>query len=192
MPELIEIFNQLEDHNTGDGVLHLQATAAKTLGLIGNPDSIEPLIGMLTKKSLSPEPPTGRRIRWHDINYELEIVRSADGRGNGGKSYLKRGAGPQGILMGLMLMPRKHHAEIVDQLKIAYGEIEHSEQFNEWSKFEIKRARRFFEAGNTAQEEIRQTVELGWGIDDDHFEKSLDLDSASPSINAVALSSDGQ
>ena len=182
VPELIEIFNQLEDHNTGDGVLHLQTTVAKTLGLIGHPDAIEPLIGMLKKKSLSPEPPNGRKIRWHDKQYEL------------GRSYLKQGAGPQGIVMGLMLMPRDHHAEIVDQLETTYAEIERSHLFNEWSKFEIKRALRFFEADKTAQEEIRYGVAICYCIDDDHFEKTLS-DSAPQSINpptkAVALSSDG-
>ena len=165
VPELIEIFNQIEDHNTGDGVLHLQTTVAKALGLIGHPDAIEPLIGMLKKKSLSRDSPNGKKIRWHDREYELD------------RSYLKRGAGPQGIVSGLMLTPRDHHAEIVDQLNIAYAEIERSNLFNEWSKFEIKRALRFFEADKTAQKEIRYGVMVGWYIDDDHFEKALSLDS---------------
>ena len=167
VPELIEIFNRLDDHNTGDGVLELQASAAKTLGLIGHPDAIEPLIGMLKKKSLSPEPPNGKIIHWHDKQYELEM-----GVGTVGRSYLKRGTGPQGIVIGLMLMPRDHHAEIADQLKIAYAEIERSDLFNEWSKFEIKRSLRFFEADKTAQEEIRYAVAICC-IDDDHFEKTL-------------------
>lgn len=143
--------------------------------LIGHPDSIEALVGMLKTKSLSPESPNRKSIRWHDKNYELEIARNADGRGNGGKSYLKHGAGPQGIVSGLMLMPREHHAEIVDQLKIAYGEIERSEQFNEWSKFEIKRALRFFEAAKTAQKDkANRHAQLKRRRED--FEKSLGLD----------------
>ena len=133
VPELIQLFNRLEDHNTGDGVLELNAATAQTLGMIGHPDAIEPLIGMLKKKSLSPESPRGRKIRWHDKQYEL------------GRSYLKRGVGPQGIVNGLMLMPYDHHAEIVDQLETVYAEIERSDLFNEWSKFEIKRGLRHFE-----------------------------------------------
>ena len=196
VPELVELFNRLEDHNTGDGVLQLQMTAAKTLGLIGHPDAIEPLIGMLKKKSLSPDSLNRKKIRWHDKTYELEIGRGSDGRGNGGRSYLKRGAGPQGIVMGLMLMPRAHHAGIVKQLKDAYAEIERSELFNEWSKFEIKRALRYFEADKPDQESARRAVEHGWFIDDDHFEKTLSRKSAPPSINpptkAISLTSDGQ
>ena len=196
VPELVELFNRLEDHNTGDGVLQLQMTAAKTLGLIGHPDAIEPLVGMLKKKSLSPDSLNRKKIRWHDRTYELDTGRGPDGRGNGGRSYLKRGAGPQGIVMGLMLMPRAHHAEIVDQLKDAYAEIERSELFNEWSKFEINRALRYFEADKTAQENIQSAVGCSWCIDDDHFEKALSPKSA-PSINnlptkAVFLTSDGQ
>ena len=182
VPELVEIYSQLENNNTGDGVLHVQTTAGKTLGLIGHPDAISPLIATLRKKALSPELSPGRAIRWHDRTYELEMAPDANGRGNGGRSHLKRGTGPQGIMMALMLMPRKHHGEIVQQLNSVYAEIQQSELFNEWAKFEITRAIRFFEADKAVQQEVRDYMRLCWHIDDADFEKMMTREHETASV----------
>lgn len=165
VPDLIDIFNQHEDHNTGDGVLHVQTTAGKSLGMIGHPDAIAPLMAMLRKKALSPDPDNSGKIQWHDREYER-----AD------RSYLKRGTGPQGIMMALMLMPRKYHAEIAQQLNNVYAEIQQAELFNDWAKFEISRALGFFEADKAAQREVQYNLQEGWYIDDANFEALISRD----------------
>ncbi len=184
VPELVELYLELEDDNTGDGVLCLQSTAGIALGLIGHPDAIEPMIGMLKTKSLSSEQPHGRKIRWHDETYERES--------NGGRSYLKRGTGPQGIMMALMLMPREHHSEIAKQLNMAYAEIEKSEHFNAWSKFEIKRAIRFFESDEKTRIRMREYVAGSWYLDKAEFEKMIDPEYVRPPFKARVLFSNGE
>jgi len=163
VPELIEIFNEQGDHNSGDGVYEMRSGIARTLGAIGEAEAIEPMIEMLLKKSLSSEEEYGSAIRWHDREYESSRI------------YLKRGHGPQAILMGLMLMPSTNHSEIVERLKIARSEIELSERFNDWSKFEIDRGIRFFEADRKTQNRLRSYVAGGYWLDDAEFEKMLDL-----------------
>lgn len=195
VPELVEIFNRLEDYNTGDGVLFLQSTAGKALGLIGHPDAIEPLIGMLKKKSLSSEPPYGGNIRWHDETYERDAKVHVPQPGVWapvGRSYLKRGTGPQGIMMALMLMPREYHSEIVEQLKMAYTEIENSEHFNAWSKFEIKRAIQFFESDEKTRTRVRDYVACCWYLDDADLEKLLDPEYVRPTFKPRVLYSNGK
>ena len=181
VPELIEIFNEQGDYNTGDGVLQMRAAIAKTLGTIGKPEAIEPMIEMLVGKSLAPDPRNNRSaIRWHDREYE------------GFRSYLKRGTGPQGILMGLMLMPQKHHHVIVENLKIARAKIEQSGHFNAWSKFEIDRGIQFFEADKKTRRRIRNNIEISWYLDDPTVEKSVEAKSVRPPQKYIVQLSNGK
>ena len=169
VPELIKIFNEQGDYNTGDGVLQMRSAIAKTLGTIGKPEAIEPMIEMLVEKSLAPDQRNNRSaIRWHDREYE------------GFRSYLKRGTGPQGILMGLMLMPQKHHHVIVENLKIARAKIEQSGHFNAWSKFEIDRGIRFFEADKKTRKRIRDYISRNESIDDAASKKQIASASVRP------------
>ena len=181
MPELIEIFNEQGDFNTGDGVHEVRSGIARTLGVIGKAEAIEPMIEMLVEKSLAPDPRNNRSaIRWHDREYE------------GFRSYLKRGAGPQGILMGLMLMPQKHHHVIVENLKIARAKIEQSGHFNAWSKFEIDRGIQFFEADKKTRRRIRNNIEISWYLDDPTVEKSVEAKSVRPPQKYIVQLSNGK
>ena len=168
VPELIEIFNQQGDYNTGDGIHQMRSAIARTLGAIGKAEAIKPMIEMLVEKSLSPDLRKRSAIRWHDREYE------------GFRSYLKRGAGPQGILMGLMLMPQKHHHVIVENLKIARAKIEESAKFNAWSKFEIDRGIGFFEADKKTRKRIRDYISRNESIDDAAFKKQIASASVRP------------
>lgn len=159
VPELIEIFNEQGDYNTGDGVHEVRSGIAKTLGAIGKAEAIDPMIELLVEKSLSPDQRNNKSaIRWHDMQYESS------------RSYLKQGTGPQGILMGLMLMPQKHHQFILKSLKNAREKIEQSAQLNAWSKFEIDRGIRFFEADKKTRSKIRRSIEFSWYLDEATFE----------------------
>ncbi len=180
VPELIEIFNQQEDYNSGDGVYEVRSAIARTLGAIGKPEAIEPMIEMLLEKSLSPDQRSNRSaICWHDREYENS------------KSYLKRGTGPQAILMGLMLMPQKHHRAIVKNLKIARAKIEESGQFNAWSKFEIDRGIRFFEADKKTRKRVGDYISRNGGIDDAEFEKLIAPTQVRPWAKRKVKLSDG-
>ena len=166
VPELIEIFNEQGDYNSGDGVYQVRSGIAKTLGAIGKAEAIDPMIKLLVKKSLSSDQSKNRAaIRWHDRQYE------------GSRSYLKRGTGPQGIMMGLMLMPQEHHDFILKSLKNAREKIEQSAQFNAWSKFEIDRGIRFFEADKKTRSRIQRSIQASWYLDEATFE---DLEKQQP------------
>ena len=93
---------------------------------------------------------------------------------------MKRGTGPQGILMGLMLMPQKYHHVIVESLKIARAKIEQSGHFNAWSKFEIERGIRFFEADKKTRKRIRDYISRNESIDDAAFKKQIASASVRP------------
>ena len=153
---------------------------AKTLGLIGKAEAIEPMIEMLVEKSLSPDPRSRSAIHWHDREYENS------------RSYLKRGTGPQGILMGLMLMPQKHHHVIIEKLKIARAKIEKSSLLNAWSKFEIDRGIQFFEADKKTRSRIRNRVEISWYLDDPTAEKSVEAKSVRPPQKYIVQLSNGK
>lgn len=188
VPELVELINEVEDYNSGDGVYELQSRIARTLGEIGDADAIEPLIGMLVTKSISPDPEKSRsKILWHSEEFEEEWD------GYRGKSRLKRGTGPQAILMGLMSMPFEHHSEVLEKLKVARAEIEQSELFNAWSKFEIDRGIRFFEADNKVRARVQDFAVAGnWYLDDASFEKFLDPDYVRPPTKSRILLCNGQ
>ena len=180
VPELIELFNENDDYNSGDGVYHLRSQNAKTLGAIGHPDAIDPLVGMLLRKSLSSDDDdrlVSSKIRWHD-----------DGPYNE-----KRGTGPQGILMGLMLMPSEYHAEILEKLRVVRAEIEQSELFNDWSKFEIDRGIRFFESNREVKARVRSYVASAWNLEAHaEFEKLLDSEYVRPPTKTRIMLSNGQ
>ena len=180
LPELIELFNEKEDYNSGDGVYCLQSENAKTLGAIGHRDAIEPLIGMLLTKSLTPDEDNGlisSNILWH---YD-------------GPYNEKRGTGPQAIMMGLMSMPSEYHPEIVDKLKDARAEIEQSELLNDWAKFEIDRGLRFFGGNKKVKARARRYVEGAWNLEEHaDFEKLLDPQWERAPIQTRTLLSGGQ
>ena len=188
VPELIVLLNEVEDFNSGDGVYELQSEIARTLGEIGGAEAIEPLIGMLVAKSLAPDSDKSRsKILWHSNEYE------EGWDGYRGQSYLKRGTGPQAILMGLMSMPFEHHSEVLEKLKVARAEIEQSELFNAWSKFEIDREIRFFEADNKVRARVQDFAVAGnWYLDDASFEKFLDPDYVRPPTKSRILLCNGQ
>ena len=177
VPELIKLFNEIGAYNTGDGVYLLRSQNAKTLGAIGHPDAIEPLIGMLLSKSLSPDDHCSSKIGWH---YD-------------GPYQENRGTGPQGILMGLMLMPSEYHAEILEKLKIVRAKIEQSELLNDWSKFEIDRGIRFFESNKEVKARVRRYVSGAWDLQDHAtLEKLLDPEYVRPRIQTRTMLRNGQ
>ena len=188
VPELVELINEVEDYNSGDGVYELQSKIARTLGEIGDADAIEPLIGMLVTKSISPDPEKSRsKILWHSEEFEEEWD------GYRGKSRLKRGTGPQAILMGLMSMPFEHHDEIAEQLKVARAKIEKSELFNAWSKSEIDRGLRFFAADEPVRARVHDlAVAESWCLNDASFEKYLDPNYQRPKAKSRILLCNGQ
>ena len=94
--------------------------------------------------------------------------------------------------MALMLMPREYHSEIVEQLKMAYTEIENSEHFNAWSKFEIKRAIQFFESDEKTRTRVRDYVACCWYLDDADLEKLLDPEYVRPTFKPRVLYSNGK
>ena len=188
--DLIELFKQLEDfhsveHYPHDDVYPLQGAAARGLGTLGHPDAIEPLVEMLVKKSLAPDSKDKNAIRWHDKEYEIDVF---DDHGRV-KSDVKRGSGPQGIVMGLMLMPFKHHAEISEKLKTAQSKIKQSEHFNDWSKFEIERAIRFFESDHQTRARALTYIKYGSHLDA-NFEIFLDPNYVAPPVSVRRISSD--
>ena len=155
VPELIEIFNEQGDYNSGDGVYEVRSGIAKTLGAIGKAEAIDPMIELLVEKFLSTDQSNDKSaIRWHDRQYESS------------RSYLKQGTGPQGILMGLMLMPQEHHHFILKSLKNAREKIEQSPQLNTWSKFEIDRGIRFFEADEKTRSRIQRSIQGSGYLDE--------------------------
>ena len=175
VPELIEIFNEQGDYNTGDGVHEVRSGIAKTLGAIGKADAIDPMIELLVEKSLSPDQPNNKSaIRWHDRQYESS------------RSYIKRGTGPQGILMGLMLMPQEHHHFILKSLKNAREKIEQSAELNAWSKFEIDRGIRFFEADKKTRSRIQRSIQRSGYLDEATTFEDLKQQQRSARRNVIA------
>lgn len=170
VPELIRIFNEQDDFDSGDGVYNCRSAVARTLGKIGQPEAIAPMIEMLRTKSLSPDEPYTSGIYWHDKEYE-------DNR-----SYLKEGRGPQAIMMGLMLMNQKHHRRIAEELLAVRDEIEDSDLFNDWSKREIDLAICYFNAPSKLRIQIS---------DDLSKEYCRSIDSIDPQLlSALASHSD--
>jgi len=161
LPELIELFNEQPDYDTGDGVHKFRSQIAETFGRIGQSEAIDPMIEMLLGKSLSTEEQHSTSIQWHNEEYEDRF------------SGLKRGTGPQAIMMGLMLMPQQHHGEILEKLKVIRAEIERSDLFNEWAKFEIDRGIGFFEADAKTRTRLRNRIDGSWYLEDTLFDDLL-------------------
>lgn len=163
------------DYDSGDGIYTCRSAIAKTLGAIGQPEAIKPLIEMLRRKSLSPEDSLCASIMWHDQE-------DYDEAGNR-RFPIRVATGPQAIIMGLMQMPLEYHSEILDSLKTVRAEIELSELFNQWSKFEIDRGIRFFEADEKIKSKFRdRNVASNDRLDDTEFENLLDPNYVRPPI----------
>jgi len=176
VPELIELFSEQEDYDSGDGIYEFRSQIAKSLGAIGQPAAIEPLMEMLLKKSLSPEEENYTRISWHNKDYQKF------------RGYMNRGIGPQAIMMGLMQMPNEYHGEIYEKLKTVRAEIELSEFFNGWSKFEIDRGIYFLEADEESKSTFlkRSSIQNMWSLDKTEFENLMDPNYKRPPIRALA------
>ena len=175
VPELIELFNKQEDFDSGDGVYKFRSQIAKSLGAIGHPEAIDPLIEMLLKQSLSPEEEYPTRISWHNKDY-MEY-----------RGYHNRGIGPQAIMMGLMQMPSEYHEKIYEKLKVIRAEIELSELFNGWSKFEIDRGIYFLEADDESKSIFhkRSSILNAWCLDKTEFENLMDPSYKRPPIRST-------
>lgn len=175
VPELIELFNNQDDFDSGDGVYKFRSQIANSLGAIGQPEAIDPLIEMLLKQSLSPEKKYFTRTNWHGKEY-LEY-----------RGYLNRGIGPQAIMLGLMQMPSKYHETIYEKLKEVRAEIELSELFNGWSKFEIDRGIYFLEADEESKSIFhkRSSILNAWSLDKTEFENLMDPNYKRPPIRAI-------
>jgi len=102
---------------------------------------------------------------------------------------VKRRSEPQGIVMGSMLMPFKHHAEISEKLKIAQTKIKQSKRFNDWSKSEIERAIRFFESDPPTRSRALVYVQFGSYLID-NFETFLDPNYVDPPVSVRRIPSD--
>ncbi len=146
VPELIRLFDQREDSVSDDHMtVHYRSEIARTLGAIGQPEAIAPLIAALREKSLRPDAdpkvnPTAPR--WNEADPDVLVRRD------------RVGAGPQGIVVGLMRFPKQQHPVIEAQLKAVRAEIEASSLNNDWVIQEIDRALRFFEADEATQAKV--------------------------------------
>ncbi len=132
VPELIRLFIQHDDWDSGDGVVDYRSDIARTLGAIDDPAAIAHMINLIREKCSTPDPKTGRGpMRWHDGSVHYD-----DGRG----------CGPDGIVEGLMLFSDKHHPEILERLAELQPELEAMALPNKWAKRAVTDAIEFFQS----------------------------------------------
>lgn len=173
VPELISQFKKQPDCVTDDHMtIYYRSDTARTLGAIGSPEAIAPLIELLQQRACredyswkdNPTVP-----RWHTNKEPTDWGRRD-----------REGAGPQGIAMGLMLFPREFHHNIEQQLKVAKATIVECELDNTWAVREIDRVIRFLNADKATQAQFTKYIDSKnswWKLG------LLDEDTQAPSVN---------
>ena len=128
VPELIRLFLIHEDWDSGDGIISDRSNIARTLGAIGDPAAIDPMINLIREKASAQDLSTRRGpVPWHSDSFSYGY-----------------GYGPDGITDGLKLFGQRHHPIILGQLADLQSELETLKRPNKWTKKALAEAIKFF------------------------------------------------
>ena len=161
VPELIRLFEEHDDWNSGDGIMAYRSDIARTLGAIDDPAAIVPMINLIREKSSSPDTaPRRGAMRWHD-----ETARNT--------MYFGYGYGPDGITQGLKLFSEKHHPEILNQLTDLESELEAVALPNEWTKRAVADAIKFLRSRSSRKRSQVESIKLTFDLDAVEWDEKL-------------------
>ena len=115
---LVQLCSEQSDYNTFDGRLAFHLDVVRTLGLIGDPSAIDPLLAWYRIKATDPKSDlsaTRRDTLWHNTKTF---------------SY----CGPSGFVEGLYWFPEKEHELIEKKLASLLAELEKVPDSSQWAK----------------------------------------------------------
>lgn len=131
---LIELFEQQDDHNTFDGILTYRSDVVRTLGLIGDPKAIGPIIEWFRCKASDPQ--TDADCKKHDLRWHSKASYYS-----GGQDY-----GPSGIIRELMWFDSEYYDTIESKLVALLADLDAKPESSRWARRAVSNGVKFFQS----------------------------------------------